>query len=158
MFRLLAGRLFLDGPGGTQVCRQSIDAMYEYMVSRCANSGGLFETSLRTDGNVDQAFAAPGVKIVEAAYSYPFIPHAPLEPMNAMAQFKDGKMEVWVPAPPPHRSWPRPRSCSPAAWPRRRAAPAGPPEGTRPGPSWAPVGPSGPGSSACRRMTSPCTS
>ena len=56
------------------------------------------ETSLRTDGNVDQAFAAPGVKIVEAAYSYPFIPHAPLEPMNAMAQFKDGKMEVWVPS------------------------------------------------------------
>jgi len=56
------------------------------------------ETSLRTDGNVDQAFAASGVKIVEAAYSYPFIPHAPLEPMNAMAQFKDGKMEVWVPS------------------------------------------------------------
>ena len=56
------------------------------------------ETSLRTDGNVEQAFAAPGAKVVEAAYSYPFIPHAPLEPMNAMAHFNDGKLEVWVPS------------------------------------------------------------
>jgi isoquinoline 1-oxidoreductase subunit beta len=56
------------------------------------------ETSLRVDGNVDQAFAASGVKVVEAAYSYPFIPHAPLEPQNAVAQFKDDKLEVWVPS------------------------------------------------------------
>jgi len=56
------------------------------------------ETSLRSDGNVDQAFAAAGVKVLEAAYSYPFIPHAPLEPMNAMAHFNNGKMEVWVPS------------------------------------------------------------
>jgi isoquinoline 1-oxidoreductase beta subunit len=56
------------------------------------------ETSLRADGNVDQAFAGPGVKTVEAAYSYPFIPHAPLEPQNAMAHFDSGKLEVWVPS------------------------------------------------------------
>jgi isoquinoline 1-oxidoreductase beta subunit len=56
------------------------------------------ETTLRTDGNVEQAFAAQGVKVVEAAYSYPFIPHAPLEPQNAMALFKDGKLEVWAPS------------------------------------------------------------
>jgi len=50
--------IFFDGPGGTQVCRQSIDAMTDYMVSRCANAGGAFETSRRTDQTVLDARTA----------------------------------------------------------------------------------------------------
>jgi isoquinoline 1-oxidoreductase beta subunit len=51
---------------------------------------------LRKDGDVAAVLVGP-VQTVAAAYRYPFISHASIEPQNCTAWFRDGKLELWAP-------------------------------------------------------------
>jgi len=53
------------------------------------------DSQLRADGDVDAALEAAD-DVVSAEYKVPYLPHAPLEPMNATAWLRDGKLDVWA--------------------------------------------------------------
>jgi isoquinoline 1-oxidoreductase beta subunit len=54
------------------------------------------------DGDPEAALAG-AAKVVEGAYSYPFISHAPLEPQNCAARWNGNQLEVWSPSQTPQR-------------------------------------------------------
>jgi isoquinoline 1-oxidoreductase beta subunit len=53
-------------------------------------------TYLRRDGDVASALQG-AARVVQAAYSYPFLAHISLEPQNCTAHFAEGKVVVWAP-------------------------------------------------------------
>lgn len=71
-----------------------------------ATSAAMFETvaasfvparrdsRFKDEGNVEAALRRPGV--IEAEYRLPYLAHAPLEPMNAVVQLKDGRLDIWT--------------------------------------------------------------
>ena len=59
---------------------------------------GKASETLNEKGDVDTAFAAADT-VLEAEYSYPFLAHVAMEPMNCTALMReDGVMEMWAPS------------------------------------------------------------
>ncbi|HYM17971.1 MAG TPA: molybdopterin cofactor-binding domain-containing protein [Micropepsaceae bacterium] len=54
------------------------------------------EKVLKEKGDVDAAFKS-GAKVLDAFYTYPYLSHAPMEPQNCTAHWKDGEIEIWAP-------------------------------------------------------------
>ena len=52
--------------------------------------------SFAAEGDVDAAFAKGG-KMMEAEYYVPLLAHASMEPLVALAEFRDGKVTAWAP-------------------------------------------------------------
>lgn len=72
--------------------RSSADILADYRAA--ADKGG--EAVAKNTGDVTAAFAAAAGKIVEARYEFPYLAHAALEPLNAVARMNDdGTLEVW---------------------------------------------------------------
>jgi cysteine desulfurase family protein (TIGR01976 family) len=55
---LECGTVFFDNPGGTQICREALDRMRDYLVTMNANHGGAFGASRASDASVLAARAA----------------------------------------------------------------------------------------------------
>jgi len=54
------------------------------------------ERVVRNDGDVERAFAS-AARSLEALYELPLLAHAPMEPMNCVADVRPDRCEVWAP-------------------------------------------------------------
>lgn len=62
-------------------------------IDAALKAGGGFD--MRDDGDAPGMIAAASGKVISARYTAPYLAHATMEPMNATAQWTDGKLAVW---------------------------------------------------------------
>ena len=107
VFQALGGVAVLaDSTWSAMQGRKKLKVEWEESAHRVYNSDAyrkeLQETArkpgkvVREVGNVDAAFGQGG-KIIEAEYYAPLLAHASMEPPAALAVYRDGKVEAWVP-------------------------------------------------------------
>ncbi len=66
--------------------------------ARAAMAGGQPTEVFASTGDVDAALAS-AAQVIEGEYSYPFLAHVAMEPMNCTALMReDGVMEMWAPS------------------------------------------------------------
>ncbi|MEX1167159.1 MAG: molybdopterin cofactor-binding domain-containing protein [Hydrogenophaga sp.] len=57
---------------------------------------GQHDSRFRDDGDVGLMLQVAGDDAIKAEYRVPYLAHAPLEPMTAVAQFKEGMLDMWT--------------------------------------------------------------
>jgi isoquinoline 1-oxidoreductase beta subunit len=76
------------------------DAAFQSSAAWEAAAAKAFKDGPQKPGHINHGDAparlAGAAKRVKADYSYPFLAHAPLEPMNATARVAGGKAELWI--------------------------------------------------------------
>ena len=79
-----------DGGANASLSSDAIFAQFDQDIEAAADRG--------TDavaGDVEQAFST-AAKVISADYRVPYLAHSCMEPLNATAQVKDGRCELWV--------------------------------------------------------------
>ena len=84
-------KLKIDWENGANESYDSVE--YKKELRETAHKPGKV---IREAGNSEEAFAAGGT-VFDADYYVPLLAHAPMEPMVALAEFKDGKVTAWAP-------------------------------------------------------------
>ena len=103
-----------DSTWATQSARTSLRVDWDESEASTDSWSGLVEQAqglslqtgsetIRDFGNVEEAFEGAD-QTLEAFYSYPFVSHAPLEPQNCTAWYRDGGIEIWAPSQTPQRA------------------------------------------------------
>ena len=83
-----------EGPSG--------ESTSDHQAALTANIMKPAEKPVRSDGNAENALADAS-RTIEAVFEAPFLPHAPLEPMNFFAHVTSTKAELFGPSQAPER-------------------------------------------------------
>lgn len=82
--------LTIEWDESTGETRGSAEIMAEY--KRLADQPG---TVARNEGAVEEAFAS-AARVLEAEYEFPFLSHAPMEPLDCLVDLKAESCDVWT--------------------------------------------------------------
>lgn len=70
----------------------STQKLREFCISKLDDPMEVIKSEGKSRSEIDK-----NLKMIQADFELPYLAHAPVEPMNCTAEFKDGKMEIWAP-------------------------------------------------------------